>query len=203
MRSLSKFEYPNIKFGFSLKMQRSNQKNLAKRMRYYQGSIDLDCINKGEDYKNLSRTYIIFICTFDYFKKGLHKYTFENMCVEDINIKFDDETKKIVLNTKGYKDDLSDELLEFLRYVENSSDEEAENAKGELVKHIHKKVVAVKNDVSTEVEFMTLLERDREKIEEGKIEERLEIAREMLKDNEPIEKIMKYSKLTKEEILKL
>lgn len=50
---------------------------------------------------------------------------------------------------------------------------------------------------------MTLLELDREKIEEGKIEERLEIAKEMLKDNESIEKIMKYSKLTKEEILEL
>ncbi|MBU3135574.1 Rpn family recombination-promoting nuclease/putative transposase [Clostridium gasigenes] len=39
--------------------------------------------------------------------------------------------------------------------------------------------------------------------EKGKIEERLEIAKEMIKDNEPIEKIMKYSKLTKEEILKI
>ena len=54
---------------------------------------------------------------------------------------------------------------------------------------------------------MTLLERDREKIEEGREEgreeERIEIAKEMLKDNEPLEKIIKYSKLTKEEILKL
>ena len=53
----------------------------------------------------------------------------------------------------------------------------------------------------------TLLERDREKIEEGREEgreeERIEIAKEMLKDNEPLEKIIKYSKLTKEEILKL
>ncbi|NRX98112.1 hypothetical protein DE161_003245 [Clostridium beijerinckii] len=31
----------------------------------------------------------------------------------------------------------------------------------------------------------------------------LEIALEMLKDNEPIEKIIKYSKLSKEEILKI
>ena len=62
---------------------------------------------------------------------------------------------------------------------------------------------AVKNDESMEVEFMTLLERDREKIEEGREEERIEIAKEMLKDNEPLEKIIKYSKLTKEEILKL
>ncbi|OOM68704.1 hypothetical protein [Clostridium sp. BL-8] len=51
------------------------------------------------------------------------------------------------------------------------------------------------------------LERDREKIEEGieqgEKEKVLEIAVEMLKDNEPIEKIIKYSKLSKEEILKI
>ena len=37
--------------------------------------------------------------------------------------------------------------------------------------------------------------------EEGKVAERTAIAREMLMDNEPIDKIMRYSKLTKEEIL--
>ena len=62
---------------------------------------------------------------------------------------------------------------------------------------------------------MTLLERDREKLEEGREEGRaegreegfeekaIEVATEMLKDKEPIEKIMKYTKLSKEEILKI
>ena len=54
-----------------------------------------------------------------------------------------------------------------------------------------------------EVEFMTLLERDREKIEESEKKKVLEIALEMLKDNEPIEKIIKYSKLSREEIEKI
>ena len=39
--------------------------------------------------------------------------------------------------------------------------------------------------------------------EEGKQEERIEIAKEMLASNEPIEKIIRFSKLSKEEILKL
>ena len=99
--------------------------------------------------------------------------------------------------------DLSEELLEFLAYVENSTDNIAKSAKGNLVKNIHMRVQDVKNDISMEVEFMTLLERDREKIEEGKEEKAIEIAKEMLKDNEPIEKIIKYSKLSREEILKI
>lgn len=196
---------------YNVEMQRGKHKNLPKRLRYYQGNIDLDLISKGEDYKKLSKSYIIFICTFDLFEKGRHKYTFETVCVEDNTIKLMDDTNKIILNTKGIMNDLSDELIGFLNYVENSNDKTAENSKGTLVKNIHKKVIKVKNDASVEVEFMTLLERDREKIEEGrkegieegKIEERLEIAKEMLRDNESIEKIMKYSKLTKEEILEL
>ena len=107
--------------------------------------------------------------------------------------------------------DLSDELIGFLEYVEHSDDKIAEKDKGTLVKNIHRRVIEVKSNPNVEVEFMTLLERDREKLEEGraegreegKKEERINLAKEMLKDKEPIEKIMKYTKLSKEEILKI
>ena len=98
--------------------------------------------------------------------------------------------------------DLSDELIGFLEYVEHSDDKIAEKDKGTLVKNIHRRVIEVKSNPNVEVEFMTLLERDREKLEEGreegKKEERINLAKEMLKDKEPIEKIMKYTKLSKE-----
>ena len=77
------------------------------------------------------------------------------------------------------------ESLEFLNYVWDSTDNTAELAKGNLVKNIHMKVQVVKNDISVEVEFKhflkdgeaqfgiyKLLERDREKIEEGIEKER-------------------------------
>lgn len=144
---------------YNIEMQRSDNKNLGKRMRYYQGNIDIDCITKGQDYKELAKSYVIFICTFDYFKKGLHEYIFENVCVKDSNIKLNDETYKIILNNKGYKEDIDYEILE---YVEKSDAEVARKARGNLVKHIHKRVIEVKNDASVEVEFMTLLERERE-----------------------------------------
>ncbi|OOM74616.1 Rpn family recombination-promoting nuclease/putative transposase [Clostridium sp. BL-8] len=151
---------------YNVEMQRGRHKNLPKRLRYYQGSIDLDLISKGDDYSKLAKSYIIFVCTFDLFNKGRHKYTFQNVCLEDNDIVLNDETLKIILNTKGIMKDLSEELLEFLEYVENT----AKSAKGNLVKSIHKRVQEVKNDISVEVEFMTLLERDREKIEEGREE---------------------------------
>lgn len=153
---------------YNIEMQRGKHRNLPKRLRYYQCNIDLDLISKGEDYNKLAKSYIIFICTFDLFGVGRHKYSFETVCLEDNSIKLIDDTHKIILNTKGIMKDLSDELIDFLKYIEDSNDKIAENSKGSLVKNIHNKVIKVKNDTNVEVEFMTLLERDREKIEEGR-----------------------------------
>ena len=192
---------------YNVEMQRGKYKNIPKRLRYYQGNIDLDLISKGEDYNKLSKSYIIFICTFDLFGKGKYKYTFETLCKEDNNIKLDDGINKIILNTKGNSSDLNNEIIEFLKYIEKTNDEFVKKSKGSLVKNIHKKVIKVKSSAEMEVEFMTLLERDREKLEEGREEgrkeERVEIAKEMLKNNEPIDKIRKYSKLSSKEILEI
>ena len=80
--------------------------------------------------------------------------------------------------------DLSDELIDFLNYVEHSDDKTANDSNGTLVKNIHKRVLEVKNDVRMEVEYMTLTERDRENREEGKQEgkqeERINIATKLL-----------------------
>ena len=199
---------------YNVEMQRGKHKNIPKRLRYYQGNIDLDLINKGEDYRKLSKSYIIFICTFDLFNKGRHRYTFETVCKEDNSIKLEDDTNKIILNTKGIIKDLNNEIIEFLKYVEHSDSEIANKAKGDLVKNIHKKVIEVKNNPKVEVEFMTLLERDREKIEEGiekgiekgrkegKLEEKLEIARNLL-DILDDETISKKTGLGIEEVRKL
>lgn len=153
---------------YNVEMQRGNHKNLPKRSRYYQGSIDLDMISKGEDYKKLKRSFVIFICTFDPFDRGRHFYTFENRCKEELTLGLGDETTKLFLNTKGILDDVDEEMLEFFKYIEESTDAVASASKSELVKEINKKVKYLKEDKSMEVEYMTLLERDREKFQEGK-----------------------------------
>ncbi|WP_243156180.1 hypothetical protein [Clostridium sp. C2-6-12] len=74
--------------------------------------------------------------------------------------------------------DLSEELLEVLDYVEETTEDKVKHVNGNLVKTIHKRIQEVKNDVLMEVyilkkceaqsrTYMTLLERDREKIQEG------------------------------------
>lgn len=91
----------NQEIVYNIKMQLSNVDNLAKRTRYYQSMIDLQLINKGETFHQLNRSYIIFICPFDLFRRKRHIYTFENTCKEDSSILLEDRETKIFLNAKG------------------------------------------------------------------------------------------------------
>ncbi len=118
---------------------------------------------------------------YDPFEKGRHLYTFENRCNEDNNLVLGDETIKLFLNTQGTIDDVDGEMLEFLKYIQNSTDEVANVSKSELVKEINQKVRYLKEDKSMEVEYMTLLERDREKFQEGREEGREEAKKEAAK----------------------
>ena len=68
---------------FDVEMQVADSANLAKRMRYYQGLIDLDKLKRGQHYGKLGKSFIIFICPFDYFKQGRHVYTFRERCDQD------------------------------------------------------------------------------------------------------------------------
>lgn len=158
-------------------MQRGKKKELPKRSRYYSGSIDLDLIASGEPYTKLKKTYVIFICTFDPFSAERHIYTFENRCTQDLGLVLGDETTKIFLNTQGKLDDVDNDMKEFLAYVENSTDTFVEHSTSQLVREIHKKVIEVKQNKEMEVEYMTLLQRDRENLEQGREEGREEGAR--------------------------
>jgi hypothetical protein len=187
---------------YNVEMQRAKNKDLAKRTRYYQGNIDLDLISSGKPYNDLRKTYIIFICTFDFFNDGRHIYTFENICRENQKISLGDETTKIFLNTAGTRDDISSDMRDFLTYIENTSEEFAFKSQNRLLTDIQKKVDAIKSSKETEVEYMTLLERDRENRELGSIltlniiklynkgMDRKQIAKELHIDIEIVDKII-------------
>ena len=162
---------------YNVEMQRGKKRELPKRSRYYQGSLDLDLISAGEPYHSLRKTFIIFICTFDPFKDKRHLYTFENICRENTAILLGDETCKIFLNTKGARDDIDNDMKEFLTYIENTTDTYAAQASSSLVKKIHHKVTEVKQNKEMEVEYMTLLQRDRENIEMGREEGAMQAAK--------------------------
>lgn len=119
----------------------TNTDELGKRFRYYQDIIDLD---SDEYYKEYKKSYIIFICEFDCFKKGFPIYTFENRAVESPEITLDDETYKVILNmdyAEENKKMVSNDLAEFLRYVKTGIIKEDSC---DLVKNIHEEIERIK-----------------------------------------------------------
>ena len=102
---------------FDLEMQVANKHDLEKRLRYYQGLLDMDKLKTGENYRQLGESYIIFICTFDYFKRGLRTYTFREKCIEDAALELGDGSTKVVLNATGERGARDEALNNFLDYV--------------------------------------------------------------------------------------
>jgi len=47
---------------YNVEVQTTSRKHLPKRMRYYQSTIDISILRPGVDYKELRKTFVIFIC---------------------------------------------------------------------------------------------------------------------------------------------
>ncbi len=110
---------------YDIEMQVADTKDLPKRTRYYQAMMDLEMIDKGELYKKLKKSFVIFICPFDLFGEGRHIYTFRNFCEENKRILLGDDTAKIFLNTESEMEDTSRELRAFLDYVAGKKTEDS------------------------------------------------------------------------------
>lgn len=70
---------------YDVEMQTGASYNLEKRIRYYQSSIDRRTLETSENYRDLRQSYVIFICTDDYYKRGLAVYKRKSV-VEDITL---------------------------------------------------------------------------------------------------------------------
>ena len=137
---------------YDVEIQTTSKKNLPKRTRYYQSLIDLHILDHGTDYTDLRKSFVIFICTYDPFKKGRWVYTFENRCLEDSSISLGDEAVKIILNTKGQVGEISSDLADLLRYMEGLAPED------DYTRELDEAVSAVRRDEKWRREYMVLNE---------------------------------------------
>ena len=148
---------------YNIEIQTTDEKNLPKRSRFYQGMIDLNILNKGESYNKLKKSYVIFICNYDPFGKGRCFYRFENVCVDDPSLKLKDDSVKIMINpygndTKQFGKGFA-ALMDFLKNGQ-ISDTYTESLKDEITE--------VKVSEEWRRRYMKLLIRDQENIEIGK-----------------------------------
>ncbi len=153
---------------YDIEMQCTNgsDQELPKRTRYYQGMIDMGLLEKGGDYDTLNPSFIIFICTFDPFHKGLPIYTFRNRCVECEGLELQDEATKIFLNSKSRDENIDPDISAFLRYVDGKS------AEGSFTQTVEQEVLRVKRHDETRREYMTLAMELKRQENIGRKEER-------------------------------
>ena len=146
---------------YNIEMQTAGNRNIHKRARYYQGMIDLNLLEKGDNYKELKRSYIIFVCTFDLFGEGRHIYTFENRCIQNPDLSLGDNTTKMILNTKGILDDVTPEMKRLLNFIDGKEPED------DFTKELDEAVRSVRNNEKWRLDYMTLQMHYQEKYEQG------------------------------------
>lgn len=106
---------------FNMEMQNnSNNDDLPKRSRFYQGMMDTPILKAGKNtkYRQLPSTVILFITQEDIFKKDRAKYTFTEQCEEVPGLKLEDGTTKIFLNMTSKNG--SQELISMLQYMKET-----------------------------------------------------------------------------------
>ena len=178
---------------YNVEIQTTAKKNLPKRMRYYQGMLDINILEKGQDYTDLKKSFVIFICTYDPFGEEKYSYTFENRCADNHELLLGDEATKIVLNTKGTKGEASRELKQLLHFMDGM---EPEN---DYTKELEKAVTQVKESEEWRREFMLMMERDRDNIKIGKLSEKIAAVREFSQEFEG-EQLAKYARTKPETV---
>ena len=187
---------------YNIEMQTTENGNLAKRTRYYQGMIDLGILEKGENYKNLKCSFIIFVCTFDLFGKGRHIYTFENCCIQDCAIRLGDDAVKIILNTKGIMNDITPEMKRVLDFIDGKE------ASDDYTRELEKEMKSIRGNEKWRLDYMTLQMSYQEKfeqgVEQGIGQEKIEAAIRMIEAGKlSVDEIAIYSGLSLEQVLEL
>ena len=150
-------------------MQQKDTKNLRRRSRYYQAQLDVSLLAPGsKDFNLLNDSCLILVAPFDIFERGLYRYTFATFCKECPDLKLEDGATRVFINTKGKnKWAFTQEFLDFMEYLTNTTDEVAEKTESYRIKRIHEQVKRIRLSEKRGVKYMQLWEEKAYIREEG------------------------------------
>ena len=136
---------------YDVEMQTVVRTSIKKRSRYYSSMLDMDHLRQHMSYSELPDTYIVFICLDDPFHRDSVRYTFRETCEELPDLKLEDGSTIIFINSKG-RDGTSPELQDFLEYLNGRL------PKSDLTEAIDRAVRDQKEDERGRRKYMTLQE---------------------------------------------
>ena len=210
-----------------VEMQVAYLKSFPLRARMYHSNMDVKMIKEGTNYKDFKENIVIFICKQDYFKKGCPRYTFHTYCDENKELKLEEKRTTIFLNPKC--ECKEPQLKSFLQFIDDNTvtddfskrlQESVEKAKEDeevkknymlmedYVREVYAEEFEEAEKKATEQGMKKGIEKGIEKgikkgIEKGIVQRNLELAEQMLFNQEPMDKIIKYTGLSEKEIRKL
>lgn len=156
---------------------------LGKRTRYYHSHMDMELLESGSKYELLPGSYVIFICDFDPFGEEKYCYTFENRCLENLELGLGDDSRSIFLSTKGKNScEVPKELEAFLQFVGKDTASNNMETTDSYVKQLQNTIRSIKESREMECRYqfagdMLVMEHER-----GRVEARRESILELLED---------------------
>ena len=190
-----------VAYDIEMQMDNSYKEFLGRRTRYYISTMDNNALKKGERYSQLRKSYVIFICTFDPFGRGLAKYTFNAIGNEDHSLVLDDGVTRVFINTEGDRHRISKELASLIGYISTGE------VTDDYTKDLDEEVRALRNDDGRERDYMTymqtIMEHEDMAYNRGISQANKAMAIKMLKANKPYEEISEFTELTMSDIREL
>jgi predicted transposase/invertase (TIGR01784 family) len=197
----------------NIEIQLKNEHNMIKRSMYYLSKMYEEQLGEGDDYSKLGRTVCINILNFKYLKtENFHTgYRLKEM---KTNEELTDIIEMHFIEIPKLEEN-SDEKDLLVAWTEFLKDPESEKVRSlemtvEEIRRAKDQLIIMSNDAEQREIYDMRAKILKDKVsalnkakDDGRVEERVDIAKEMLKDGEPIEKIVKYSKLSENEVLEL
>ncbi len=177
---------------FNVEVQRADKAATPRRARYHSGLIDMNYTVTGtKDYEAIPDTYIIMYCENDYFGYGLPLYTIRRYIQETSNPVNDGIT---IIYVNGQFRDNSE-----LGYL-NQDFAESDPRKMHY-KELADRAAHFKYTEEGVIHMCKIMEKYQNRgIEQGIELNSIKVAKTMIADNAPMDKIILYSGLTKEQI---
>ncbi len=146
-----------------IEMQTVVKSDEGLRMRYYQSVIDVEHLSRGESYRRMKESYVIFICLADPFGDGKPVYNFVTR-EEDGDRILNDRIHKVIYNASDFAKAGSPAVRSFLEFLKNRSASDA------ITRRIQTEVEVCKSHQKWRAEYMLWNDQVREWKEEAREE---------------------------------
>jgi predicted transposase/invertase (TIGR01784 family) len=199
----------------NVELQNRNEYNIIKRAEVYASRIVNHSLKAGEDYSDLPNTIIILILGYNEFKNSPYhevchlKKESDNEIVSDSIVYHYIQLPKFIEDVRSIQT-REEQWLAYLSCQLNDEEKEELFKMNEKIKNVDEivKIVMENEEVSNALDDAILEKNLRQLIgargyENGEKASKIQIAKKMKAKNKPIEEIMEFTELSKEEIEKL